>query len=70
MSGFMFVIGHCIACGVYLTFNPHYVPSLIVEGQREPLCRGCHSRWNKIHRVDKGLEPITLHPEAYKEAEA
>lgn len=63
---FMFVVGSCCACGVTLTFNPNRVPSLRVNGSREPLCPTCHGRWNVIHRTSKGLPPVEAHPEAWE----
>jgi hypothetical protein len=67
--GFLFCLGHCIACEKTLCFNPDHVPSIRVDGSREPLCFNCFTRWNKIHREDKGLEPVQLHPNAYGPAE-
>jgi hypothetical protein len=32
---------------------------------KEPICLNCFKRWNKIHRLDKGLEPVGLHQRAY-----
>ena len=61
----MFAIGSCVACGRTITFNPERVPSLRVNGSREPLCPGCHARWNLIHRTSKGLAPVEAHPEAW-----
>jgi hypothetical protein len=66
---FMFVVGSCVACHAMITFNPHHVPSLRVRGEREPLCKSCFARWNKIHRTSQGLEPLPLHPEAYESEE-
>jgi len=66
MSGYMFVIGNCIACGTLITFNPEHVPSIRVKGSREPLCRACFAKWNEIHRTSKGIEAISLHPDAYE----
>ena len=62
---YAFVVGNCCACGVLLTFNPVRVPSLRVNGSREPLCRACHARWNEIHRTSKGLAPVEAHPDAW-----
>ena len=66
---FMFVIAPCVACGVTITFNPERVPSLRVNGSREPLCRGCHARWNEIHRLAHGLEPLPIPEGAYEPEE-
>lgn len=54
MSGYMFVIGDCINCGMFMTFAPTKVPSTRVlkkdgkAGPREPLCRACAERLNDI----------------------
>lgn len=66
MSGVYFCMGQCIACGALISFNPHKVPSLTVEGRRQPICKVCHEKWNKIHRVDQGLEPIPVLEGAYE----
>ena len=65
MSGFMMCVGACVACKVTITFNPNRVPSITVNGQREPVCRNCFARWNEIHRISKGLEPLLIHPDAF-----
>jgi hypothetical protein len=67
--GSIMVHGACIACGTVMTFNPLYVPSIRIEGKREPLCRGCHAAWNRIHRTSQGLPPVPLHPLAYAPSE-
>jgi len=46
---YVFVIGCCIACKKLIQFAPTKVPSLMVNGRREPLCRGCAERWNALH---------------------
>lgn len=58
--------GLCVACKATISYHPHHVPSLTVNGQREPLCRTCHARWNVLHRTSKGLDPIPCHPDAYE----
>lgn len=47
--GYALVIGFCIACKRKIGFNPHKVPSLMVNGHREPLCESCANRWNQLH---------------------
>jgi hypothetical protein len=32
-----------------IQFNPYKVPSLAVNGTRQPLCRYCAERWNELH---------------------
>lgn len=66
---FMIVHGECVACHRPLVFNPNFVPSIRVNGEREPLCEACFTRWNLIHRVSQGLEPLPLHPNAYEPEE-
>lgn len=65
MAGYAIMIAQCIGCGATITCNPHHVPSIRVNGSKEPLCKNCYERWNKIHRTSKGLKPIPLHPDAY-----
>lgn len=67
--GFMFMHGFCVGCQTPISFNPNFVPSVRVDGIREPLCKSCFKAWNIIHRIDKGLEPVTLHPQAYEPQE-
>jgi hypothetical protein len=65
MGGYMTVISACVACGKMLAANPNWCPSIRVKGKREPICRSCFNDWNQIHRIDKGLDPVELHPQAY-----
>lgn len=62
---FMSVIGKCIACRTMIQFNPYKVPSLVVNGVREPLCRSCANKWNELH--PENARPID--PEAYEAVE-
>lgn len=64
--GYIYIIGPCVACGQIIHYNPHHVPSLRINRERQALCKNCHALWNQIHRTDKGLEPIPLHPLAYE----
>lgn len=57
--------GECAGCQQFISFNPNHVPSITVDGQREPICKACHNEWNQIHRIAHDLEPIALHPDAY-----
>ena len=59
------LICDCISCGKAMCCSPTKVPSLRVNGIREPLCKTCYTRWNEIHRVSKGLEPVPAHPNAW-----
>lgn len=63
--GWMFVLGACINCHTLISFNPDTVPSIRVKGVREPLCRGCATKWNKMH--PEHARPIAK--DAYEAAE-
>lgn len=64
----MFAIVHCPCanCRAIIAVNPVHCPSLVVNGERRPLCPACFDRWNHIHKTSKGLAPVALHPDAYK----
>lgn len=56
----------CMRCGTIFGYNPHRVPAIRVDGEKEPLCRFCFERLNR-QRIVLGLEPWPEpHPEAYE----
>jgi len=61
---FAFCIGHCIGCGRPFSFNPVRVPSIRINGNREPVCESCVYRVNPV-RIANGLKPIVPAPDAY-----
>lgn len=66
MSGFAMVMAACILCGKPFSFNPHKVPSLKVNGHREPVCLSCHTTANNEREaagVERWPEPM---PGAYE----
>lgn len=63
--GYVIMFGTCIGCGRPFAFNPHRVPSVRVNGVREPVCRECIERVNAI-RKEKGLEPFEIPADAYE----
>lgn len=67
--GYMFVLGNCFACKRPFTFNATWVPSITVEGTREPVCADCMAAAN-AKRVGMGLDPHPIHPEAYEPEES
>lgn len=80
MTGYMFIIGPCVACGRPFTYNAERVPSIVVtwtaagpvddpNGRREPICRSCVDTANPL-RIANGLDPITVLPGAYDPEEA
>jgi len=57
--------GYCIGCGALFAFNPVRVPSITVNGSREPICNACVHRANP-ERIKNGLEPIVPASDAYE----
>lgn len=66
--GYVFCIGGCIGCGRSFTFNPAKVPSVLVKGQREPVCMDCVRAANP-ERARRGLDQIQVLPGAYDSCE-
>jgi hypothetical protein len=64
----MMVYGCCLCCGRTFSFNPSRVPSLTVNGTREPVCRSCMDRGN-AKRTAMGLPAHPIDPEAYEPEE-
>lgn len=64
--GYALLYCTCINCHTPMACNPVYVPSLVVNGVKEPLCEACFHEWNRLRHRDKGLPAIPLHPDAYK----
>lgn len=64
MSGYAQVFGPCANCGRAFGFNPHKVPSIMVNGTREPVCAPCVVVWN-AEREKHGLPAIPPLPGAY-----
>jgi len=62
--GYALCMGNCFSCKRLFSFNPLRVPSLRVNGNREPVCRACVDRANPV-RIANGLEPIVPAPDAY-----
>ncbi len=66
MNGFVFLMGSCFCCGQPFTSNPSYVPSIRDgDGVRQPVCKKCIDGAN-VKRVELGMEPHTIHPQAYE----
>jgi hypothetical protein len=63
--GYAFAHGDCYGCGRLFSFNPLRVPSLPVDGVRQPICEACVARANPL-RVANGLPPIVPFPDAYE----
>lgn len=65
MSGWVMCHGTCVNCGQVFAFNPNWVPSVRVNGTREPVCLDCVRRANPVRKA-KGLPEIVVHPQAYE----
>ena len=62
---FVSCISNCYGCKLPFSFNPHFVPSLTINGVKEPFCQSCIERANII-RAEKGMAPLVPHPQAYE----
>lgn len=65
MTGFATAMGECFGCKHLFTFSPTKVPSVLVDGVRQPVCESCVERVNPI-RIANNLEPIVPLPGAYE----
>ena len=63
--GYAFCLGECIRCNRVFAFNPVKVPSIRVEGVREPICHPCFDYLNAL-RVGLGHEQWELPEHAYE----
>ncbi len=62
--GYVMMVAGCATCGRVFSFNPVRVPSIRINGTKEPVCKDCIDRANPL-RIAKGLPPITIQPGAY-----
>jgi hypothetical protein len=66
--GYALAMGTCFACHKPFAFNPVRVPSLRINGVREPICQECVDKANPL-RIANGLPPIVPAPDAYDACE-
>jgi hypothetical protein len=64
MMGYAIAFGACCGCNQMFGFNPMRVPSVTINGSREPICQNCVDRVNP-QRIANGLAPIIPFPDAY-----
>lgn len=62
---YVMVMSPCYGCKKDFMYNPQYVPSLTIDGVREPFCQSCIDKANVVRR-QKSLEPLVPHPQAYQ----
>ncbi len=65
MPGYVLMHSECANCHQLMSYNPKLVPSVRVNGQREPICLDCIHRINP-KRVAQGFPPIIPHRDAYE----
>lgn len=63
--GYAMMFAPCIGCGKSFGFNPNKVPSIRVDGVRQPVCRECFER-RQQYREAHGLPREPLNPDAYE----
>lgn len=66
--GYVHVLSGCYRCKRPFTYNPSRVPSVRVDGVRQPVCLACVEAVNPI-RVARGLAPIVPLDGAYEAAD-
>lgn len=63
--GYAICIGTCMGCGRTFGFNPNRVPSMRVNGVREPICEECVNRANRLARKE-GRPEFVIPKNAYE----
>lgn len=66
--GYAMMFGTCANCHLPFSFNPVKVPSVRVNGAKEPICKTCIDAANP-ERVKQGLPPLEYAPDAYEACE-
>jgi hypothetical protein len=62
--GYYLCAGVCIRCGQVFSFNPVRVPSIVINGVRQPICLSCVEIINPM-RAKLGQPKIEPLPGAY-----
>ena len=62
--GYAFCMGHCVGCRKPFSFNPMKVPSIRMNGKREPICKSCVDVAN-VQRKEHGIDLIVVAHDAY-----
>lgn len=66
---FVSVIAACANCQSLFASNPLRVPSVVIDGERLPLCRPCVEWANGIRRA-RGLPTWEIFPDSYEAIDA
>lgn len=64
MTGFVLATMPCWTCKQPFSFNPNAVPSIRIDGHREPICRNCIEVANR-KRAELNLPPFVIDKDAY-----
>jgi hypothetical protein len=62
---FVNAMSPCYGCKRIFSYNPTRVPSLTIDGVKEPFCQNCINRANPV-RIANGLPPIIPVTGAYE----
>ncbi len=65
LNGYALVYSPCLVCKQVIGYNPHLVPSLRVNGVKQPVCRNCLEIANR-RREKNGDTPHPIMPGAYE----
>ena len=65
----MFCFGACYTCRRPFSFAPTKVPSVRINGVKQPICKRCVDEVNP-KRIANGLDPIVPLPGAYEPEDA
>lgn len=60
---YMMLMATCCNCKQSMTCNPDLVPSLRINGVKEPLCRACAERWEEIHHKTGTISQFAYDPQ-------
>jgi len=64
--GYAVMMSPCLICDKVFGYNPHRVPSIRVNGERQPVCLPCIVQENRRRQlVGQELLPDP-HPDAYE----
>ncbi|MEK0326432.1 MAG: hypothetical protein QQN63_12085 [Nitrosopumilus sp.] len=63
--GYIMATSACYGCKCIFSYNPQKVPSIRIDGVREPVCELCIMAANR-QREKLGLDLHVIHSDAYK----
>jgi len=66
--GYALAYSACYGCKRVFGYNPIRVPSVRINGVREPICRDCFERANQLRKL-RGIPTIMMFPDAYEPCE-